>query len=360
MSVLETGLSSTTPKRGRFGPETTRTGDQPLPELTMPKSHNYVAVFLTLGCNLDCSYCINLHEDATRGRRRIITRHMTAEDWIRALDRVPTSDGLPITLQGGEPTVYGGFYDIVAGSRPGTQFDLLTNMFFDPKEFVRRVPLDRFSRVAPYAPIRVSYHPGQNTMEELIPKARYLLDHGFRVGIYGVLHPDQESEILRWQEKALEVGIDFRTKEYLGIEGGDTHGTYAHPEAISKKFSKSCQCRTTELLVAPSGYVFRCHSDLYEARSPVGHLLDPDFQVADEFRPCFEFGHCNPCDVKLKTNRYQQFGHTSVEIREIRSLTDDEEARRRAGDNGVTYLLGALQESDFPIAGRPQSGQERR
>ncbi|MCA8961892.1 MAG: radical SAM protein [Planctomycetes bacterium] len=320
-----------------------------LPMLELPVSHNYLAAFLTLACNLDCKYCINLHEDFSGGRRRILTRHLSAEQWIRALDRIPSRPDRPITLQGGEPTVYKGFYDLVAGVREGTKFDLLTNLFFDPDEFARRVPLSRFQRDAPYAPIRVSYHPGQNTMPEIIRKSLRLQDHGFRVGIYGVLHPSQRDEILRWQEKAIDQGLDFRTKEYLGVEGNDVHGTYRYPNAISGQITKHCLCRTTELLISPSGYVFRCHSDLYEARPPVGHMLDPEFQVREVFRPCFVYGHCNPCDVKVKTNRHQQFGHTSVEIVDIRDLTPAEEERLADGDNGVRPILGDPSGADFPL-----------
>ena len=321
---------------------------QNLPELSLPQGHNYVAVFLTLACNLDCSYCINLHEDGSGGRRRILTRHLRPEDWIRAFDRIPTTHELPITLQGGEPTVYKKFIDIVSGAREGTHFDLLTNMFFDAKEFVRRVPVSRFDRNAPYAPIRVSYHPNQNTMREIIEKSLYLQEHGFRVGIYGVLHPSQRDEILRWQERATDLGLDFRTKEFLGVEEGSEHGTYRYPGAINGEFNKFCECRTTELLIAPSGYVFRCHSDLYEARSPVGHILDPDFSIDTAFKPCLVFGHCNPCDVKVKTNRFQKFGHTSVEIRSIRDLSSEEEARLESGDNGVREVLGPIEALHYP------------
>ncbi|KPK74703.1 MAG: hypothetical protein AMJ79_13360, partial [Phycisphaerae bacterium SM23_30] len=53
----------------------------------------------------------------------------------------------------------------------------------------------------------------------------------------------------------------------------------------------------------------------YEQFEPVGHILDPDYQMIGEFLPCDCYGHCNPCDVKIKTNRLQQFGHTSVTIK---------------------------------------------
>ncbi len=326
-----------------------------LPRLDLPDRTNYLAVFLTLACNLDCHYCINLHEDFSGGRRRILTRQMKPNQWISALNRIPSSESLPITLQGGEPTVYKFFYEILEGIDPTQKFDLLTNMFFDPHEFVERVPPALFSREAPYASIRVSYHPGQNRIEELLDKSRVLQEAGFKVGIYGVLHPDQAEEIIRWQERALELGVDFRTKEYLGESGGEEYGTYKYPGAISRTFSKYCQCKTTELLISPSGYVFRCHSDLYEARSPVGHILDPEFKIESRYRPCFVYGHCNPCDVKIKTNRHQEFGHTSVDIRDIRDLTPEESQALADGDNGVRSLLGDLSEHDFPLPVRRSS-----
>jgi len=63
--------------------------------------------------------------------------------------------------------------------------------------------------------------------------------------------------------------------------------------------------------------IYRCHSDLYEDRESVGNILDPEFEIKDIYRKCNYFGHCNPCDVKLKTNRFQKFGHTSVKIENV-------------------------------------------
>lgn len=307
----------------------------PLPTLPVPETYNYVATFLTLACNLDCSYCINLHEDTTGGRKRILTEHMTGEEWVAAIDRIDTAGRMPITLQGGEPTVYKDFYHVVAKVKEGVRFDLLTNLQFDPAEFARKVPKERFDRKAPYAPIRVSYHPGQNKIEELIPKMHALMDAGFRVGLYGVLHPALKDHILEVEAQCLKQGIDFRTKEYLGVFKNEANGVYRYPQAIEGHFNKYCDCKTTELLMSPSGHVYRCHSDLYEARPAVGHILDPKFRVHDIFRPCYVYGHCNPCDIKVKTNRFQQYGHTSCEIEKIRDLTPEEEERRKLGDNGV-------------------------
>ena len=73
-------------------------------------------------------------------------------------------------------------------------------------------------------------------------------------------------------------------------------------------------CKTSELLIDPFGEVYRCHHDLYNQLNTVGSILDPEFEIKDIFRSCQYYGNCNPCDVKIKNNFQQVFGHTSVEI----------------------------------------------
>lgn len=278
--------------------------------IVIPESHNYIAVFLTLACNLRCSYCINRFDEFSHEKG-----HLTGEEWVRGLNRIVSRDDLPVTLGGGEPTLHPDFTRIINGIRPGLNLDVLTNLEFDIDRFMREVSPDRIRRDAPYASIRVSYHPEAMALGPLVGKVLRLQNAGYSVGIWGVLHPAQEQEVLRAQEYCTGLGIDFRTKEFLGEYQGRMYGTFKYPGACDRRFRKSVLCRTTELIVGPTGGIYRCHSDLYEGRKPIGHILDPEFEIDDRFRPCEEFGHCNPCDVKLKTNRFQIFGHTSVEIR---------------------------------------------
>jgi radical SAM protein with 4Fe4S-binding SPASM domain len=197
--------------------------------------------------------------------------------------------------------------------------DLLTNMMFDVDEFIKNVPVWRFDREAPYAAIRVSYHPGQNDIDDLIKKTFKLQDAGFRIGIYGIEHPSIIDHIMVTKEKCLKLGIDFRTKEFLGEWEGKLHGTFKYEESVCGDEMKHSECRTTEIIVDPAGYVYKCHSDLYNGRNPFAHILDDDFNAEkiEEFRSCDHYGDCNPCDVKVKTNRFQVFGHTSVEMRNV-------------------------------------------
>lgn len=292
-------------------------------QIKVDHMHNYVAFFLTLSCNLQCPYCINMHSGITRtGRSK--PEKMSADDWINAANRLVLRDDLPLTIQGGEPTLYKGFYRFVNEVREDIKMDLLTNMSFDADEFIRKVPVWRFIREAPYAAIRVSYHPGQNDIEELIRKTIRLQAAGFRTGIYSVLHPEESrrAHIMQTMEKCLKLGIDFRTKEFLGEWNGILYGTFKYEDSVCGNKLKKCDCRTTEILVDPAGHVHRCHADLYKGRAPVAHILDECFNEneIEKHRPCFFYGDCNPCDVKIKTNRFQIFGHTSVEIKNVASM----------------------------------------
>jgi len=292
-----------------------------LPPITPGPDHNYVAFFLSFACNLKCSYCINLHDNVSRSEQAN-RDYLSADDWISAANRLALRADLPLTLQGGEPTLYPEFYRFVNEVKPEIKMDLMTNLMFDVDAFIANVPVQRFTREAPYAAIRVSYHPDQNDINTLIKKTVRLQDAGFRIGLYGIDHPEPSinRHIKEVQERCLSLGLDFRTKEFLGEHAGTMHGTFKYEGCVAGEAFRNCECRTTEVLVDPSGKVFKCHSDLYHSRNPVAHILDSSFgaETIDEFRACGHYGDCNPCDVKVKTNRFQIFGHTSVEIRNVR------------------------------------------
>ena len=109
----------------------------------------------------------------------------------------------------------------------------------------------------------------------------------------------------------------FKTKELLAEYENEVYGEYQYPGSCFSSELKTVNCKTTELLIAPEGDVFRCHHDLYNKKMPIGNMLDPEFVIQDKFRICTYFGQCNPCDVKIKNNRFQEFGHCSVEIEHI-------------------------------------------
>lgn len=264
---------------------------------------NYIGVFLTLNCNMNCSYCINKYD------KIVYPKPLSAEQWIKGLSKVETRQDLPLTLQGGEPTIHPEFYKIVRGLE-NKHLDLLTNGTFDVEEFAENIPPNAFKRQAKYASIRFSYHSDTDLLG-LLYKVNYLKRRGYSVGVWGVSHPDMESNNLNAKVICTAMNIDYREKEFLD----EYNGTYKYKDAIGKFATKKVMCKTSELLIAPDGNIFKCHADLYAGRDPIGNILSDEPLPELKFRECNNYGHCNPCDIKLKTNRFQEGGHCSVEIK---------------------------------------------
>lgn len=272
-------------------------------ELTLPPQVNYIAAFLTLRCNLNCSYCINKQGDFA------VPSEMKAEDWINGLSRLGTRPDLPISIQGGEPTIHSDFYQIVnvLHLQHRKHLDLLTNGMFDLRDFCTQIPTGVFKRNAKYASIRFSYHSKMSPIA-LAMKVWEMQNRGYEVGIWGLDNSPQLNKPMRHLCSCLN--LDFREKEFLSNETG----TYRYPNAVGGKEKKHVWCKTSELLIGPSGHVFKCHADLYSNRNWIGHILEdtlPDYI----YRECDSYGSCNPCDVKLKTNRLQEPGYCAVDIK---------------------------------------------
>ena len=278
--------------------------------MKLPSSFNYAEAFLTLRCNLGCSYCINNDSGIVRGREEL-----TADQWATALNKIDF--GIPLTLGGGEPTLHKGFYDLLDRLRPDIKIDLLTNLQFDIPTFLSRTMPERFngSENPAYRSIRVSYHPEQMEPNKLVEDVRQLQDKGYSIGIFGLNHPENMGANVMMSELARKEQVYFFIKDFLGKYKGKDFGFFKYPRAIDGT-PKIATCRTRELLMAPNGNVYRCHRDLYHAEGEVGNITDEHFEIEDKRRFCDNFGLCNPCDVKLKTNRFLQQGQCSVDIKE--------------------------------------------
>ena len=229
-----------------------------LSPIQIPDHYNYIGVFLTLSCNISCSYCINHLVGLQKGRKLL-----TADEWQLGLSRLKMTHQIPLTLQGGEPTIHKDFYKIVNQIPEEFTIDLLTNIQFSPSVFGKNISTKKMNRDAPYAPIRVSYHPETMDLKETLDKVLALTSLGFKVGVFGVTHPSQLIEIEEAKNVFATHGIDFRCKDFLGLHEGTLHGNYKYPEAVFGKTTRSCLCKTSELLIDPFGKIFRCHHDLY-------------------------------------------------------------------------------------------------
>jgi len=280
----------------------------------IPNTYNYAEAYLTFRCNFSCSYCINKQNDL---KRRV---ELSPQQWISGLNQIEFN-GISLTLGGGEPTLHKGFYEILNGLRKDIKVDLLTNLRFNVEEFVRQTTPDRFTKDSKpfYHSIRVSFHSEQSDKKEIISKAAFLQEKGFSIGIFGINHPYYINENMEIGFLCSRSGVPFYGKDFLGHVDGRLYGFYKYPEGLNG-IKKSCECKTRELLIAPNGNVHRCHRDLYEDENPVGNILDETYAPRDIFKLCTNYGECNPCDLKNKTNRFLKGIDCQVEIK---SLTDN-------------------------------------
>lgn len=286
--------------------------------ILIPENYTYISAFLTMRCNLKCSYCLNEFEETfTRKWEEI-----NSESWISLLNRIHSKPDIPITLSGGEPSLHKGFIEILKNVKKDLSIDILTNLQWTEELMERflsgEIQPERLKRNSAYASIRVSYHPEQMDIIDLVKKAKRLQDAGFSIGIWGILYPSPAhlTKINEAQFVCKDFGVDFRLKEYTGEYNGVQYGNYSkYPGSISQEEKKTAACKTTELLIGPNGNVYRCHSDLYGKENSIGSVLDPEFEIKNIFRECKKYGFCHPCDVKVKTNYKQQLGHTSVDIK---------------------------------------------
>lgn len=275
-------------------------------KILVPERYNYIGVYLTLRCNLRCSYCLN-------GKINKERYELTPELWIESLNRLKINNKkLPITLEGGEPSLHTGFYEII--KKVNHPIDILSNLNFNPIEFIEKVNITKLNggQLA-YKPIRISYH--DQDMDELIDKIVMLQDFGFNIGLFSINIPEKTENNMIMAEKCRRKQIYFFVKDFLGFRDGRLFGNYKYPEAVKREIRKVVQCRIKELLIAPNGDIFRCHRDLYMGENCIGNILDGNFEIEDKFRTCKEYGHCHFCDIKLKTNRFLKMGSCSVEIK---------------------------------------------
>ena len=268
-------------------------------------NYNYIAVFLTFACDNDCPYCI------TRLDGLVQKETIPAKNWIDLFNSMEIIGDVPLTFQGGEPTLHPEFYQIVNGiDLKNKSLNLMTNLNFDPQEFMKAVNPDIFNRKAPFPSIRVSYHIEQIERDIIIDKVKIMTDKGYGIGLYMLDHPNNQKEIKKIRKTCQKLGIDFRLKDYLdkNIEASKIRYHFNEDTLV--------HCRNSDLIIGPDLNVYKCHYDLYTNKVPLFNLKNSQMDSVEPiWTTCSYPTRCNPCDMKIKNDRYQQWGYCSVEIK---------------------------------------------
>lgn len=284
-------------------------------KIIIPDNYDYIGVYLTNKCHLKCDYCITTHHGSNFQKKE--RKCLSAEQWVNSLNRLVLPQDVPVTLQGGEPFLYSGIWEIL--EKVNHKIDILTALppFLTKEHFVKLKTLEWNKRKTPYPTIRVSYHKGQHDYKKLIEKIAELQSM-LNIGLFCLEHPSYKQEFIEVQEFCKRFGVEVRRKEFLGYWNGKLYGTFKYKDACIGRNKGICvQCKNTVIPIAPNGDIYRCHSDLYFGREnlKLGNILDDDLVIQNKYHKCDNYGTCSECDVKIKTNRYQIFGYTSADIK---------------------------------------------
>lgn len=281
--------------------------------VSFPKEFDYLSVFLTFRCQYGCEYCQNRQQKEFRPERYEIS----ARQWIEGLNRLELPEGFPVTFEGGEPSLHPGFFEILRQVRHPVNF--LSNFEFDVQKLIANVPASALRSPSPaYNPIRITFHPGWSSEARVIGKAHLLQEAGYSLSIYGVSHPDHVENLRGLQIRFADRGIDFRIKPFYGLAHGMAWGSYAYPDAWRNGHRKIRNCRLRSVLFDPQGDLYRCHRELFVGKNSRGNLNHPGFRLRYELEPCWRYGECSPCDVKIATNSAGVGQYTPAEIQRIK------------------------------------------
>jgi sulfatase maturation enzyme AslB (radical SAM superfamily) len=284
--------------------------------ILIPKEYDYVGVFLTDSCFLNCSYCITKHHGASYVGSGAF-KNLDAQQWVDCLSRLVLPEDTPLTLQGGEPFLYKDIWYILENMN--CKIDIMTALppYLTKNHFSRLKTLQWNNRPAPYPTIRVSYHHGQNNFKELVPRIAELQEI-LSIGLYYLDFPATPLETIeQLKEFSNHYGIELRKKEFLGEWNGTQYGNFLYKNAAcGVRRDIAVKCKNSVVPIAPDGSIYRCHSDLYFKRKEgiLGNILDETFSFPNNHLDCTNYGLCSECDIKVKTNRFQQYGYTSVSI----------------------------------------------
>ena len=284
-------------KRGEFAIETRTFRKEVLPYRAC------LTWTLTNKCNHRCSYCLDSHED--RKGFRLLSPGEWFSVWKRLYDLYGT---MAVQITGGEPAVYPRFFEILKALSMMHNFDLQTNLSWDPEDIISTVPPEYMARIG------ASFHPEFADFGIFIEKLDRLKKAGYRVEINFVGYPPFLKDAEKYRGAALERGIQFSLLSFQGNYQGEKYPeeytagekkTLVLLNATSGESALSMeewdltnktvgereespqarrQCRMGQMYawITSEGEALRC----CKSKKKLGNLIAGTFELLEEAQPC--------------------------------------------------------------------------
>jgi tetratricopeptide (TPR) repeat protein len=281
-------------------------------------------VFFTWGmhyeCNYRCSYCYapkpeKLLFDEKNQNKAL---YLSLDEWIRIWDNIYGKYGsCRIRLDGGEPSMYPLFIELVAKVSRQHLLQINTNLSFDVSEF---------AKVASPEMVRIdaSFHPEFSTIENFVDKIKVLNECGFKLVVSCVAYPPFLDKIKEYKEPFEKLHIPFITHPFSGEFNGKSYPRAYEIEEISKIYNldeasrlvmgwrkgeknitkgKFCRMGQSYGRIYPNGDVYRCCAE--GGMFKIGNIAQNTFQLLDEAIECgSENCPCWKCMIVCEERRW--------------------------------------------------------
>ncbi|MCQ9208128.1 MAG: radical SAM protein [Omnitrophica bacterium] len=278
-------------------------------------------VFLSLGCNLRCPYCI---QKISLPQKPLACYHSLAgKEWVEALNAISNRTKKrflrparikKLSILGGEPTIYPDFLYVINNLDKNYKLTVTSN--FDSPFFNQQTD---FKQIKHKARLRFngSLHFIHTPLDRFIANVQKLKRSRVNVHtLFLVAHPAYLDQALDYKKQLLKIHPRVKLQRFLGFHQGSLYprasdynveqdqkdGIYnyaLYQEGFGQEKASSIFCHSDKVLIAPNGDIYNCHYKLYAAhKERLGNLFEDEVNVhiPREYSPCQDFGFCNPCD----------------------------------------------------------------
>lgn len=279
-------------------------------------------VFLNLGCNLRCDYCIQKVSQAQRPVAGYSLR--PGRDWVQALNAIEgrrkprflrRARVKKLSILGGEPTIYPDFLYVLDNLDSSWKITVTSN--FDSPFFEREAELLQGLKGKRRLRFNGSLHFLYTPVEKFIANVRKVQKAGVDVHtLFVVLHPAYQDQAQACKRQLLQVHRRVKLQRFLGFYNGQLYPQADEPglekeqkdgirnyplyqQAFGQRQAARILCHSDKVLIAPNGDIYNCHYKVYtNHKDKLGNLFDQELRVEipREYFLCAEFGFCNPCD----------------------------------------------------------------
>ncbi|MBI5241192.1 MAG: radical SAM protein [Elusimicrobia bacterium] len=280
--------------------------------------------YINTACNYRCSYC---------KPEQLAGRQAPAERWVEVWADIHRRYGsCHISFSGGEPFVYPGFIEILAGVTRHHTVEVITNLSCDVRRLVEKVNLKRLR-------LGASFHPECVDIEEFLGRVKELHKYDFEKWVTFVAYPPHLDRILHFQKRVQDAGVRFSILPFNGAWDGRTY-PQGYTEAEKKVILQACgddepnlrsfkwgnggkaedgpaaaKSSTTKgrpclmgksyARIYPDGSAKRCCAP---GAAELGNLIEGTFRLQEEPAPCAsERCPCWKCMIPGEEERWERF-----------------------------------------------------